>query len=65
MECTFAHHASLYFHSVQEHSPPKEKQTARALNTMKQKHKGKRAEKKQLISNSTEQLPQANIVTFD
>lgn len=32
---------------------------------MKQKHKGKRAEKKKLISNSTEQVPQANIVTFD
>lgn len=56
---------SMYFYSVQEHSPPKEKRTARALNTMKQKHKGKRAEKQKLISNSTEQLPGANSVTFD
>lgn len=32
---------------------------------MKQKHKGKRAEKQKLISNSTEQLPGANSVTFD
>lgn len=31
---------------------------------MKQKHKEKRAEKKKLISNRTEQLPRANIVTF-
>lgn len=56
---------SMYFYSVQEHSPPKEKWTARAVNTMKQKHKGKRAEKQKLISNSTEQLPGANSVTFD
>lgn len=32
---------------------------------MKQKHKGKKAEKQKLISNSTEQLPRVNSVTFD
>lgn len=32
---------------------------------MKQKYKGKRAEKKKLISNSSEQLPRPNSVTFD
>lgn len=56
---------SLYFYSVQEQSPPKEKWTVRALNTMKPKYKGKRDEKQKLIFSSTEQLPRVNSVTFD